>query len=99
MRNWRTMAVFLGPRHTTAEEREGRSKARDIACKEPILSSPSPPPSWFVFVAAVVDGGGVVWPFAAAGFEDDGAASSLFCGCGEAGGGPGMGGSFCEGWT
>ena len=37
MRNWRTMAVFLGPRQTMAEEREGRSRARDMACRDPIL--------------------------------------------------------------
>lgn len=38
MRNCRTMAVFLGPRHTTAEEREGRRKPKDITWSEPILS-------------------------------------------------------------
>ena len=30
VRNCRTMAVFLGPRHTTADERDGRRKPRDI---------------------------------------------------------------------
>ena len=36
VRNWRTMAVFLGPRHITAEEREGRRKAREMAWRAPI---------------------------------------------------------------
>lgn len=35
MRNWRTIAVFLGPRQTTAEEREGRRKPRDMRWREP----------------------------------------------------------------
>ena len=30
------MAVFLGPRQTMAEEREGSSRAREMACKGPI---------------------------------------------------------------
>lgn len=38
VRNWRTMAVFLGPRHTTAEEREGSKKPSDIMCNEPIVT-------------------------------------------------------------
>ena len=66
MRNWRTMAVFLGPRQTIAEEREGRSRARDIACREPIVS----PPSWLVFAA--VTGGGAVCPFVTAAISVDG---------------------------
>ena len=35
-RNWRTMAVFLGPRHMMAEERVGRRKAREMAWRAPI---------------------------------------------------------------
>ena len=64
------MAVFLGPRHTTAEEREGRRKPREIAWRAPIgfervawVSSPS----WFVlplasllFVGRLVGIGGKV---------------------------------------
>lgn len=42
VRNCRTMAVFLGPRHTTADEREGRRNPSDITWSEPMfLSSPS----------------------------------------------------------
>lgn len=36
VKNCRTMAVFLGPRHTTAEDREGSRKPRDMICREPI---------------------------------------------------------------
>lgn len=36
VRNCRTMAVFLGPRQTTAEDRLGRRKPRDIMCKDPV---------------------------------------------------------------
>ena len=41
VRNWRTIAVFLGPRQTMAEERLVRRKARDIACIEPTFVSSS----------------------------------------------------------
>ena len=34
------MAVFLGPRQTMAEEREGRRRAREIAWREPIGVGP-----------------------------------------------------------
>ena len=37
VRNCRTIAVFLGPRHTTADERDGRRKPRDIMCRDPIV--------------------------------------------------------------
>ena len=36
MRNWRTMAVFLGPRQTMALEREGSRSAREMAWRAPI---------------------------------------------------------------
>lgn len=35
--NWRIMAVFLGPRQTTAEEREGRRKPREMTWRAPIF--------------------------------------------------------------
>lgn len=38
VRNCRTMAVFLGPRHTTADERDGRRKPRDIIWRDPITA-------------------------------------------------------------
>ena len=37
VRNCRTIAVFLGPRHTTADERDGRRKPRDIMWRDPIV--------------------------------------------------------------
>ena len=99
MRNWRTMAVFLGPRHTMAEDRDGRSSARDMACKEPIcLPSLS---SWLVAFAVFSAGGWAVWPFLATEGSsiDGGNAASLSCGRASESGGAGMGGSSCEGWT
>lgn len=37
VRNWRTMAVFLGPRQITAVERVERMKPRDITERRPLL--------------------------------------------------------------
>ena len=38
VKNCRTMAVFLGPRHTTADERDGRRKPKDIMWRDPIAA-------------------------------------------------------------
>lgn len=38
VKNCRTMAVFLGPRHTTADERDWRRKPRDITWRDPIAT-------------------------------------------------------------
>lgn len=79
VRNCRTMAVFLGPRQTTAEEREGRRSARDIAWRDPIgLSS-----SWLA-PAADSDGGrgGSVAPSVSAFPVDAVGAASPFRVCG-----------------
>lgn len=84
MRNWRTMAVFLGPRHTTAEEREGRRRAREMAWREAIFS----------------DGGGwgaVVWPFVGEGCDCEIVFASLVVVV--EGRGVGTGGRVCEGCT
>ena len=82
MRNWRTMAVFLGPRQTTAEEREGSSSARDMASKEPIFFPLFPIPFWVSFAAAFAGAAGAVVPFVLSGFsaddDDGGEASGLF---------------------
>ncbi len=41
VKNCRTMAVFFGPRHTMALERDGRRRAREMAWREPIGASVS----------------------------------------------------------
>lgn len=99
MRNWRTMAVFLGPRQTMAEEREGRRRAREMAWREPIfwrLAS-----SFGFAVSASSRWGGVLSAFVSL-LSVDGAAVvvglSRACVSG-VGGGFGMGGRVCEGWT
>lgn len=95
MRNWRTMAVFLGPRQTMAEEREGRRRAREMAWREPILVfsswlAVSALSGWVVamspFVSRVLVGGVAVT-----------APSSLLCDSGI--GGLGMGERVWEVWT
>lgn len=85
----------------TAEEREGRRRARDMAFREPIvISLPSLLVCGFVFVF-VFGGGGVVWPFAFAkagfGIGDEEVAAFVDEGGGVDAGG--RAGSFCEGWT
>ena len=82
MRNWRTMAVFLGPRQTMAEDRDGRSSARDMACKDPICFPPSL--SWLIVLFGAVSAGGrAVWPFVTteASSIDGGNVASLSRGC------------------
>lgn len=75
-----------------ADEREGRSKASDIACRDPII-----PPSWLAFAA--VSGGGSVCPFVSA-FSVDGVwGASPTCVWVSGAEGAGMGGNVCEAWT
>ena len=89
MRNWRTMAVFLGPRQTMAEEREGRRRASDMACRDPILllSSVCTP-------AFGGGGGGGPWPFDSASFVEGAESEAPFWTCDRIG--VGMGGRVCE---
>ena len=86
------MAVFLGPRQTMAEEREGRSSASDMACKDPISLR-----SWVPF--AVASGSGAVGLLVSALSADGCGAASLSSICGGVCGTAGADGSVCDAWT
>lgn len=76
-----------------AEEREGRSSARDMAWRLPISC-----PSLYVFV--VVSGVGAVCPFVLSAFVvDGGGVATSFCVCGWEVGRMGVAGRVCEAWT
>ena len=70
-RNCLIMAVFLGPRQITADDREGRRKARERAKRDPRVRDD---------VRSVDDSSGpVVWPFVVAEWVCDLELSSAGC--------------------
>ena len=89
------MAVFLGPRQTMAEEREGRRSAREMACRDPILCFSSWLAAFSALSGRAVAMSPFVWPFSVDGVAV--VAPSRVC-VSEVGG-LGMGERVCEGWT